>query len=84
MFGHDASVEEAVEEPATVALVAIDPDLRAVLPFGAVIVALDVLRSPPARRDPLRPPGADHGTVLSFHTMRIGGPSGTIEVTSIG
>ena len=62
------SVEEAVEKPATVALIAIDPGVRAVLPFGAVIVALDVLRSPPAGRDPLRPPRADHQTVLSFAT----------------
>ena len=62
------SVEKAVQKPATVALVAIDPYLRAVLPFGAVIVALDVLRAPPARRDPLRPPRADHETILVLAT----------------
>src|SRR5271167_3372534 len=72
LFGHDTSVEEAMEKPATVALVAIDPYLRAVLPFGAVIVALDVLRAPPAGRDPFRPPRADDQTVLSIphHTDR--------------
>ena len=60
------SVEKAMQKPATVALVAINPDVRSVFPFDAVIVALDVLRSPPARRDPFRPPRADDETVLSI------------------
>jgi hypothetical protein len=56
LFWHDRSVEKAVEKPATIALVVIHPDLCAVFPFRAVIVALDVLRAPPTRRDPFRPP----------------------------
>ncbi len=64
LFGHGESIEETVEEPSAVAPVAIDPNVRAVFPFGAVIVAFDVLSAPPTRCDPLRPPGADDTTAL--------------------
>ena len=72
LFRHDASLEEAVQEPTTAAPIAKDPRVRTVLPLGAVIVALDVLRAPPARRDPFRSPGAHHAAILRSpgHTNR--------------